>query len=64
LLLWRVDGKTHEPLFRIVRPIGDWNWGAHAQTDLDFFLPSTAADLKALKFTPTDEGPGVADSGR
>jgi hypothetical protein len=69
LLLWRVDGKTHEPSFRVVRPVGDWKWGANAQTDLDFFLPSTATALKDLEFTPTDEGlelqiPGDEDGGQ
>jgi hypothetical protein len=56
LLLWRIDSKTHEPTFRVVRPIGTWKWGSRAQTDLDFFLPSTVAELKDLKFTPSDQG--------
>jgi hypothetical protein len=56
LLLWRVDPKTHEPSFRVVRPVGNWKWGDRALTDLDFFLPSTAEELKRLQFTPSDEG--------
>lgn len=56
LLLWRIESKTHKPVFRVVRPIGDWKWGYRAKTDLDFFLPETAADLHALQFIPSDEG--------
>jgi hypothetical protein len=39
-----------------VRPIGNWKWGEHAQTDIDFTLPETAEDLAALEFEPSDEG--------
>jgi hypothetical protein len=56
LLLWRIDPESHVPIFRVVRPIGDWKWGGHALTDLDFILPQTAVDLQALQFLPTDEG--------
>lgn len=55
LLLWRVDGKSHVPIFRVVRPIGNWQWGERAQTDLDFILPRTAVDLGSLEFVPTDD---------
>jgi hypothetical protein len=56
LLVWRIDPKTHVPVFRVVRPIGDWKWGARAETDLNFYLPETAADLRDLQFNPSDEG--------
>ena len=56
LLLWRMDPKMHIPIFRVVRPIGNWQWGESAQTDLDFILPRTAVDLSNLQFTPTDDG--------
>jgi hypothetical protein len=56
LLLWRIDPTSHKATFRIVRPIGDWKWGGHALTDLDFYLPSTAADLEVLEFIPSDDG--------
>jgi hypothetical protein len=56
LLLWRIDPESHEVVFRVVRPIGDWKWGDHALTDLDFILPQTAVDLHQLQFLPTDEG--------
>jgi len=55
LLLWRINPKSHKTAFRVVRPIGDWKWGDRAQTDLDFFLPETAADLQALQFNPSDQ---------
>jgi hypothetical protein len=47
LILWRFDGA---PRFRVVRPVGDWRWGGQAQTDLDFVLPATAAELAAVRF--------------
>jgi hypothetical protein len=56
LLLWRIDPESHAPIFRVVRPIGNWKWGDHALTDLDFILPQTAVDLHKLQFLPTDEG--------
>ena len=56
LLLWRIDPESHMPVFRVVRPIGNWKWGDHALTDLDFILPPTAADLHNLQFLPSDEG--------
>jgi hypothetical protein len=56
LLLWRVDPFSHKPAFRVVRPIGNWKWGHRAKTDLDFFLPETAADLRGLHFDPSDRG--------
>jgi hypothetical protein len=56
LMLWRIDPKAHTPVFRVVRPIGNWKWGDHALTDLDFILPPTAFDLQNLAFEPTDEG--------
>jgi hypothetical protein len=56
LFVWRIDPKTGVPAFRVVRPIGNWKWGDHAETDIDFILPETAEDLAALEFEPTDEG--------
>jgi hypothetical protein len=56
LFVWRIDPKTGVPIFRVVRPIGNWKWGDHAQTDIDFVLPETAEDLAALEFEPSDEG--------
>ncbi|MFG2063850.1 hypothetical protein ACGFIK_20800 [Micromonospora sp. NPDC048871] len=56
LFVWRIDLKTGVPAFRVVRPIGNWKWGDHAQTDIDFILPETAEDLAALEFEPSDEG--------
>lgn len=56
LALWRIDAKTGAPSFRVVRPIGKWNFGGKAKTDLDFPLPETAVDLKNLHFEPADEG--------
>jgi hypothetical protein len=56
LFVWRIDPKTGVPVFRVVRPIGNWKWGDHAQTDIDFVLPETAEDLAALEFEPSDEG--------
>ena len=51
LVLWRIDQKSHHPSFRVVRPIGDWKWGDHAQTDLDFFLPATRSIQKHCNST-------------
>lgn len=56
LIVWRIDPKSGVPAFRVVRPIGNWDFGDHAQTDLDFILPETAEDLAALEFQPSDEG--------
>jgi hypothetical protein len=55
LMLWRIDPLTAVPCFRVVRPIGEWKWGAYQETDLDFVLPQTAGELTDLKFEPTDE---------
>jgi hypothetical protein len=56
LFVWRIHMQTGTPIFRVVRPIGNWRYGDHALTDIDFILPDTAADLSALQFEPTDEG--------
>ncbi|GGM10338.1 hypothetical protein GCM10012279_30450 [Micromonospora yangpuensis] len=56
LFVWRIDLKTGVPAFRVVRPIGNWKWGDHAETDIDFILPETAEDLAVLEFEPSDEG--------
>lgn len=58
LALWRIDLDAAEtlPVFRIVRPIGEWNWGGHAQADISFVLPGTAEQLAGLRFEPSDEG--------
>jgi len=56
LALWRIDPKTEAPLFRVVRPIGVWSFGAAAKTALDFPLPPTASELHELHFQPQDEG--------
>lgn len=53
LVLWRIDGS---PRFRVVRPVGDWRWGGQAQTDLDFALPATAAELAAIRFEASPAG--------
>ncbi|MFG1606981.1 hypothetical protein [Actinoplanes sp. NPDC049265] len=55
LFIWRIDPKTSVPAFRVVRPVGNWKWGDHAQTDIDFVLPETGEDLAALSFEPSDE---------
>lgn len=55
LILWRIDGESDQPGFRVVRPIGHWSFGERAQVDLNFFLPATAADLADLTFEPTDD---------
>lgn len=60
LVLWRMDPATAEPSFRVVRPVGEWRWGAHARTDLDFDLPPTAAELTDLVFEPTDDDLGLS----
>jgi hypothetical protein len=57
--LWRIDPETAAPVFRIVRTIGEWKWGKHQKTDLDFPLPATADELADLSFEPTDEGLGL-----
>lgn len=59
LVLWRIDFETAAPCFRVVRPIGDWKWGAHQATDLDFVLPETIDELAGLRFDPTDEDLGL-----
>ncbi|GAB3796330.1 hypothetical protein [Micromonospora zhanjiangensis] len=56
LFVWRIDPKSSVPIFRVVRPIGNWKWGDHALTDIDFILPESAEDLAALEFEPSDEG--------
>lgn len=57
--LWRLDAKSGAATFRVVRPIGDWKWGAHQVTDLDFILPATTDELAGLRFDPTDEDLGL-----
>lgn len=59
LVLWNIDPKSAAVSFRVVRTIGNWTWGAHAKTDLDFPLPETAEELADLKFEPSDEGLGL-----
>ncbi|QFZ22738.1 hypothetical protein [Saccharothrix syringae] len=60
LVLWRIDPSTAAAGFRVVRPIGEWKLGSHAETDLDFPLPPTAAELADLAFEPTDDDLGLA----
>jgi hypothetical protein len=55
LLLWRMDPASHLASFRVVRPVGDWQWGNTAQVDMDFPLPRTAVDLSAMEFVLTDD---------
>jgi hypothetical protein len=55
LILWRID-RDGAPLFRVVRPIGPWRFGATANVDLDFPLLANAEDLRGLRFEPQDEG--------
>jgi hypothetical protein len=55
LLLWRMDQKTMEPAFRVVRPIGNWKYGAHAQVDVDFLPPNSSQELLDLQFMPSDD---------
>jgi hypothetical protein len=56
LVLWRINPESSSPIFRVVRPIGNWKFGTHAMTDLDFELPESADLLADLEFEPTDEG--------
>jgi hypothetical protein len=72
LLLWWVDRKSGMPAFRVVRPIGNWNWGRRSKTDVDFILPPTAEEMLSLKFSPSDgelellipgDDEGVEDAG-
>lgn len=58
--LWRIDPQTGAPCFRVVRPIGDWTWGARQATDLAFMLPDTTDELANLRFDPTDEDLGLS----
>ncbi len=52
LVLWRVtDGA---PKFRVVRPVGEWRYGGTQQTDLDFALPASAAELASAEFEQAD----------
>lgn len=55
LVLWRIDSDSGATGFRVVRPIGEWSWGAHQAVDLDFMLPQTAEDLAGLAFEPEDD---------
>jgi hypothetical protein len=59
LILWNIDLESAEVGFRVVRTIGNWTWGAHAKTDLDFPLPQTAEELADLTFEPSDEDLGL-----
>ncbi|MFC5288451.1 hypothetical protein ACFPM7_15425 [Actinokineospora guangxiensis] len=59
LVLWRIDPVSAAAGFRVVRPIGNWKLGSHAQTDLDFILPSTSDELADLAFEPTDDDLGL-----
>ncbi|HKR48515.1 MAG TPA: hypothetical protein VJT72_02845 [Pseudonocardiaceae bacterium] len=59
LILWQIDPTSAAAGFRVVRPIGEWKWGAYATTDLDFLLPQTADELAELTFEPTDEDLGL-----
>lgn len=55
ITLWRIDPESSAVSFRVVRPIGNWDWGGQAKIDLDFPLPSHSEELFALKFDPSDE---------
>ncbi|MDQ3222457.1 MAG: hypothetical protein M3Q75_03145 [Gemmatimonadota bacterium] len=55
LMLWNITSTSAVVSFRVVRPIGNWAWGTHAKTDLDFPLPQTAEELADLAFEPSDE---------
>lgn len=55
LVLWRIDDETGQPGFRVVRTIGTWKFGERAKVDLNFMLPTTAADLAELMFEPSDD---------
>lgn len=57
--LWRIDSQSGAAIFRIVRPIGEWKWGTHQVTDLDFILPETTDELAGLRFDPTDDDLGL-----
>lgn len=59
LVLWRIDPATAAAGFRVVRPVGEWKLGSHAETDLDFVLPPTAVELADLAFEPTDDDLGL-----
>ncbi|MGH3754201.1 MAG: hypothetical protein ACRDRP_16200 [Pseudonocardiaceae bacterium] len=59
LILWQIDPESAAAGFRVVRPIGEWKWGAYQATDLDFPLPQTADELAGLAFEPTDEDLGL-----
>jgi hypothetical protein len=52
----RTGHSLNSRLCRFPGPIGNWKWGDHALTDLDFTLPRTAVDLQKLTFIPSDEG--------
>jgi hypothetical protein len=54
LILWRVSGSG-VPKFRVVRPLGEWRYGGTQQTDLDFVLPDSAAELAAAVFEEADD---------
>ena len=55
LILWNINPTSVVVSFRVVRTIGNWTWGTHAKTDLDFPLPQTAEELADLAFEPSDE---------
>lgn len=57
--LWRIDPESGAAVIRVVRPIGNWQWGTHQVADLDFILPDTTVELTDLEFIPTDEGLGL-----
>lgn len=59
LILWKIDPQSAAAGFRVVRPIGEWKWGAYATTDVDFLLPQTADELADLTFEPTEEDLGL-----
>ena len=59
LILWQIDPRSAAAGFRVVRPIGEWQWGSYQATDLDFPLPQTADKLADLAFEPTDEDLGL-----
>ncbi|MGH4007351.1 MAG: hypothetical protein ACRDTH_04155 [Pseudonocardiaceae bacterium] len=59
LILWNIDPASAVVGFRVVRPTGNWTWGAHAETDLDFLLPQTAEELADLTFEPSDDDLGL-----
>lgn len=55
LALWYID-QAQQPCWRIVRPIGRWQFGRKEKVDLDFWLPQTAGGLDELVFEPDDTG--------